>query len=798
MNDMLFDVMPVVALRGLVVFPQSHLHFDVGRKKSIAALKAAMADNRTVFLVAQKEVSIEDPEDKHLHKIGVVATVNQVMKLPNSENVRVAIEGLYRAETVKILSREPYLEATVRKRNNLPIKSEDKDYIKALVRQIKDVFEEYSMVAPRLAPDVVLGVIDENDPAKLADYIAENIMIDFEQRYEILKSINIKDKLTKTCVMLKSECELLKLEEKIQDKVQKSMDQNQKEYYLKEQLKAISGELNNGKSLEEETVNYRNKIKKIALSKEHEEKLLRECDRLEHMSPSSPESTVSRNYLETVLNLPWNVYTKDKIDLKKARKVLDSDHFGMNKVKDRIIEMLAVRKLNPEITGQIICLVGPPGVGKTSIAKSIARAIGRKYGRISLGGVHDEAEIRGHRKTYIGSMPGKIISTIEQTKSSNPLILLDEIDKLGNDYKGDPASALLEVLDAEQNSTFVDHYIDIPFDLSKVLFITTANDKSTIPEPLLDRMEVMELSSYTQDEKFHIAKKYLIPKQKKRHGITANMLRITDDAINVIIDNYTRESGVRKLENKIAEIMRKTAVMFEDTQSKVIVSGKNIEALLGAKKFKNDIISKENEIGVVNGLAWTAVGGTMLEVEAAILDGSGKIELTGSLGDVMKESAKAAISYIRSCADKYNIDSTFYKTKDIHIHVPEGAVPKDGPSAGVTISTALLSALTSRKALSCVAMTGEISLRGRVMPIGGLREKTMAAYRNGIKRVVIPYDNLSDLDEVLQVVKDNIEFVPVKNLVEVFESSLEKSDIDNDCKKTIITSEEVIRASIAQ
>lgn len=786
MDNFIFDVMPVVALRGLVIFPEEKLHFEVGRKKSIAALKAAMANGREVFLVAQKSVSIDEPMPEDLYKIGVVASVQQVTKIPNSENVRVTVNGMYRAEIAEVISLKPFLEASVRLTRSHKIKEEDKDYVSALTRQLKDIFEEYAQVAPRLAPDVLLGVIDEKNPGKLADYIAGNIMLEYEQRYDILKELDIPNRLLKCCTMLKNEIELFAIEDKIQSVVQERIDKNQKEYYLREQMKAISEELGEGKTVEDEILSFRDKIKAIGLEEAYEEKLLDECGRLEKMSPTSPEATVSRSYLMTVLNMPWNVKTEDKLDLKNARKVLDKDHFGLEKVKTRIIEMLAVRKLNPDINGQIICLAGPPGVGKTSIARSIAEAMGRKYVRISLGGVHDEAEIRGHRKTYIGSMPGRIMSAMEQAKSSNPLMLLDEIDKLGSDYKGDPSSALLEVLDAEQNFAFCDHYLEVPFDLSKVLFITTANDKYSIPAPLLDRMEVIELGSYTHEEKFNIAKKHLLPKQRKMHGIPANMLRITDSALHEMIDGYTREAGVRLLEKQIAAVCRKTAFKLDEEKKRVTVKPADLEEMLGSRKYKSEKISGTDEIGVVNGLAWTSVGGELLQAEVTVLAGKGDVKLTGSLGDVMKESASAAISYVRSIASEYDIDESFYKTKDIHIHFPSGAVPKDGPSAGVTIATALLSALTGIPVRGDVAMTGEISLRGRVLPIGGLREKTMAAYRHGIKTVIIPEENKSDLDEVEDVVKENIRFVFAENLETVFENALSKKEAaQTDVKKEI-------------
>lgn len=787
MEDILLnETMPVVALRGLVVFPGDTLHFEVGRKKSIRALERAMRGKRLVFLVAQKEVGIEEPTLEDLYKVGVVASIKQTVKMPNSDHIRVTVDGLYRGEISELLSERLFLNAIIRKRREPKIKDEEKDYLHALVRKVKDQFEIYANIAPRIAPDLILKVIDEKDPSHLADYIAGNIMLEYEQRYYILSCLNVIERLLRLCVMLERESQLLALEEKIQNKVAEQINQNQKEFYLREQLRAISHELNEDVNPEEELAGYKNKILSLKLDKKFEDKLLRECTRLEKMSQSSPEANVSRTYLDTVLNLPWNVYTPDNLDLDNARKVLDEDHYGMEKVKKRIIESLAVRKLNPEITGQIICLVGPPGVGKTSIVSSIAKAMGRKYVRISLGGIHDEAEIRGHRKTYIGAMPGRIISAVNMAKSSNPLMLLDEIDKLGTDYKGDPASALLEALDAEQNNAFCDHYVEIPFDLSKVLFITTANDVSTIPAPLLDRMEVIELSSYTSEEKFNIAKKHLVPKQRKKHGLNGNMLRISDSALKDIITYYTKEAGVRKLERQISSLCRKAAIYFDENQKCLFVKSKNLEEILGPRKYKQNNNNLKDEIGVVNGLAWTAVGGEMLQVEVAIMDGTGKLELTGSLGDVMKESAKAALSYIRSHADEYNIEKDFYKTKDIHIHVPEGAVPKDGPSAGVTMATALISAFTKRKVDRFVAMTGEISLTGKVMTIGGLREKSMAAYLNSIKRVLIPEGNVADLEEVADCVKEEIEFISVDCLEEVFRYALIKQEDEKIIKTEMI------------
>lgn len=769
--------MPTVALRGLVVFPGMNISFDVGREKSINALKAAMAEKQEIFLVTQKDIRDDDPDYDQLYKVGTIARVNHIVRIPNSENIRISVEGIRRAKLCSVLLSKDYLVCEVKPRNDVAVKSENHDYAQALVRHAKDLFEEYAEYAPQLPPDIILNILETHDAGKMADYIAGNIMLEYTDRQKILNEFDPVARLEKMCYRLAKEGDLLRLENEISDKVQEQIDKGQREYYLHEQMKVISKELNEGGSPEEESNELREKILTLALSPESEEKLLKECSRLEKMQYQSPEANVLRVYLETCVALPWNTNTKDNLDLANAQRVLDRDHTGLEKVKERIIESLAVKNLTRSSSAQILCLVGPPGVGKTSIAKSVADALGRKFARISLGGVSDEAEIRGHRKTYIGSMPGRIISAIQQTKVNNPLILLDEIDKLGADYKGDPASALLEVLDPEQNKSFVDRYIELPFDLSKVMFITTANDKSTIPGPLLDRMEIIELSSYTREEKFRIAKNHLVAKQKKLHGLSGNNIRITDKALYALIDGYTREAGVRKLEQKIASLCRKATVkIVKDGGKRVSVKDTDLEALLGVAKFTADTVEEAPVVGVVNGLAWTSVGGELLQAEVAVLDGSGKTELTGSLGDVMKESALAAISYIRANAEKYGIDSKFYKEKDIHIHFPEGAVPKDGPSAGVTMATALVSALSGIPVNQKVAMTGEISLRGRVLPIGGLKEKTMAAYRAGIKTVIIPKKNVPDLSEVDPVVKSAIEFVPVSELGEVFDTALCKNE----------------------
>lgn len=771
-----YKILPVVALRGLVIFPGMSVNFDVGREKSIDAVKAAAADDNKIFLVAQKDLRDDDPDESRLFKMGTVSRITHIVRMPGTDALRVSVEGLYRASLLDLLQENPYLIADVRMRRSTSVKSSDSDYATALLRQTKDYFEDYARVAPHLSKETVLEVIECENPSELSDFIAGNILLEYKKRQQILNELNTVKRLEMVCRLLADEGYLLRIENEINDKVQDSIDKNQREYYLQEQLKAISEELNGGTSEAEECEELRQKILALRLEEKSEEKLLKECSRLRKMSPSSPEAAVSRAYLETCIELPWHKFTKDNLNLINARKSLDRDHYGLEKIKERIIEALAVRQLSGGSYGQILCLAGPPGVGKTSVAKSIAKAMGRSFARISLGGVKDEAEIRGHRKTYIGSMPGRIISAVKTAGTHNPVILLDEVDKLGSDYKGDPSSALLEVLDREQNNSFTDHYLDIPFDLSPVMFITTANDSSTIPAPLLDRMEIIELPSYTHEEKFNIARKHLIPKQLKLHGLSSGSLKISAPALHLLISGYTREAGVRLLEQKIAALCRKTAArIVTEGEQKINVRPEQLEALLGPRKYTENNVVTSPLIGVVNGLAWTSVGGEMLQVECVVMDGSGKLELTGSLGDVMKESAVAAVSYLRSRADCYGLSPSFYKEKDIHIHVPEGAVPKDGPSAGVTIASALLSALSLSPVNQKIAMTGEISLTGRVLPIGGLREKSMAAYRNGIKTVLIPDRNVPDLVSVDEKVKDSVSFIPVSCLDEVFNSVLIKS-----------------------
>lgn len=765
--------MPMVALRGLVVFPEMTLHFDVGRAKSIKAVRTAMEKKLNIFLATQMDLECDDPRSEDIYHSGVVCEIKQVMKLPGTDTLRVVVYGLYRAELLHINSANPYLSAIVRRIETENVNPDDLMYEEALVRNLIGIFEEYAYFVPKLPTDIIVGVSVRKEAAEITDYILSNIPLDYAVKQSLLEELNPLKRAESLCLILKREIELLSIEEEINDKIQAQMEENQREYYLREQIKAISEELNEGDGAISESEDYREKIRAIGFSEDIEKKLLRECDRLMKMQSSSPESAVIRNYLDKIISLPWGYCTEDNLDIENAEKVLDNDHYGLSDVKERILEFLAVRKINPDVKGQIICLAGPPGVGKTSIARSLANAMGRSYARISLGGVRDEADIRGHRKTYIGSMPGRIIDALEAAKSSNPLILLDEVDKLGSDHRGDPSSALLEVLDAEQNNTFTDHYLEIPYDLSKVLFITTANDKSRIPAPLLDRMEVIDLPGYTHEEKFNIAKKHLVPKQIVANGLKKSYVKFTDKALKAIISGYTKEAGVRVLERTVAKVLRKIAVQYaKGYEGKISIKDTDLETYLGPVKFKPDESSKFDQVGVVNGLAYTSVGGTMLTVEVAVMDGNGNVELTGSLGDVIKESAKAAISYIRTNADKYRVDKDFYKNKDIHIHFPEGAVPKDGPSAGVTIFTALVSALSGCKVKSSVAMTGEITVTGRVLPIGGLREKTMAAYVEGIKTVVVPEANRSDLEKVDEKVKEKINFVFAKTGDDVLKAAL--------------------------
>lgn len=767
--------LPAIALRGLVVFPNNVVHFEVGRAKSIAAIEAAMRTNSSVFLVAQQEMDVEEPTIRDLYAYGVIAEIKQVLRV-SDELVKVLVEGKTRARLLELDAGEKYLQAAVRPVAVRGIAADKRTQVEALVRSLKDCFEEYLSYSPQISKDVVYNIVSSDSPLFLSEYMPANLLFKYEDKQTILNESTLLGRLEKLLTLLRQECQILDIERDLDDKVNAQMDKGQREYYLREQMHIISEELGDSEDTRAEADTYREKIKALQLDEESTEKLLKECDRLARMQGSSAETGVIRSYLDACLALPWHTTTEDDLDQAHARKVLDKEHYGLQKVKERILELLAVRKLNQDVKGQIICLVGPPGVGKTSIAHSIAECMGRKFARMSLGGVHDEAEIRGHRRTYIGAMPGRIISAITTAKSTNPVILLDEIDKLAGDYKGDPSSALLEVLDPEQNRTFKDNYLDIPFDLSEVLFITTANDASTIPGPLYDRMDVIELPSYTRTEKFNIAKRHLLPKQLKNNGLEGRVT-LTSSALYAIIDGYTREAGVRNLERTITSVLRKCAQKIAaGEEEKVSVSAAAVKALLGPEKVKPTFISRKDAVGIANGLAWTSVGGEMLPVEVAVIpNGSGKIEITGSLGDVMKESAQLAVTYARVHAEEYGIPADKFKNTDLHIHAPEGAVPKDGPSAGVTLTTALISALSGIPVRHNLAMTGEITLHGNVLPIGGLKEKSMAAFREGISTVLIPKDNASDLYEVDAEVKEKVCFIPVGNLSEVLKHALVRS-----------------------
>ena len=777
MSDMIYaGKMPVLALRGLAIFPEQTVHFDVGRVKSALALEEAMKGDQILLLIPQKDIMEDDPGYAGLFSVGTVVKVKQILKAQN-DNIRVLVTGLRRAKITEMLKTEPFLSAMVESVPETQVK--DNLRARALRREATTLFAAYQEFMDRPAQGVQLRLLASENCGYIADSIAQNSGMDYRDKAKLLCQLNPVRRLESAIKMLQQEIEMLRLESDIQERTRVTIDQQQRDYYLREQIKVIREELGEGDDMNE-FAEYEKGILLLNLPQESEQKLLKDLARLKKQPFGSSEGAVLRNYLDTVLELPWNKSTKERVDVEAARKVLNKDHYGLEKVKERILQTIAVRQMAPQLPPQILCLVGPPGIGKTSIAYSVAKSLNRKVARIALGGVHDEADIRGHRKTYVGAMPGRILAAMTQAGSMNPILLLDEIDKMGSDHRGDPSAALLEVLDGEQNKTYRDHYLEIPFDLSNVMFITTANTLDTVPRPLLDRMEVIELGSYTDEEKLMIAKNHLIPKQLEKHGLKKNQLRISDDGIREIITCYTRESGVRNLERCFAEICRKAAMhLLEKEEAKrVQINASNVEMFLGVRKFLPEKLSGDDQVGIVTGLAWTAVGGDTLDVEVNVMDGSGKLELTGNLGDVMKESVHAALSYIRSNASKLDIPADFYKTKDIHVHFPAGAVPKDGPSAGITVCTAIVSALTERSVRCDVAMTGEISLRGRVLPIGGLKEKTMAALRYGIRTVIIPQDNERDLEEIDQNVRNALNFVIAQNVDTVLQTALNpKEDV---------------------
>ncbi|HOQ16934.1 MAG TPA: endopeptidase La [Defluviitaleaceae bacterium] len=765
---------PLVALRGLTVFPKMILHFDVARQKSIKALEESMVKGEPIFLVAQKEAEIEEPDIEDLYTVGTISHIKQILKLPNNA-IRVLVEGHERGRIISFKQKDPFFLVYVEKDNKTRKMNTDSDNlnVKALLRLAAETLEDYARINNRISPDTLNSIISMEKPGEMADAIISNIHLKLEIKQQVLSEFDEENRLMMAIEILKSEIEIMEVQKEILEKVKKKIDKSQREYYLREQLKIIQNELGDKDGIQAEVDEYRAKLERLSPPQEVRERIEKELDKMIKMPSSSAESAVVRNYIQWLLDLPWTQETRESISIDKAEKILEKDHYGLEQVKERILEYLSIRALSPEADSPIICLVGPPGVGKTSIAHSIAKALNRKYVRISLGGVRDEAEIRGHRRTYVGALPGKIIQAMKNAKSKNPLMLLDEIDKMSSDFRGDPASALLEVLDSEQNSAFVDHYIDMPFDLSKVLFLTTANTLDTIPKPLLDRMEVIRISGYTTEEKFHIANNHLMDKQLKKNGLKKSQIRIDKKAIESIIIYYTKEAGVRQLERMIGQLCRKVAKeIIKENKKMVRITESNLEKYLGKKKYRLNKIIEEAEVGIARGLAWTPAGGDTLSIEVNTMKGTGKFELTGQLGEVMKESAKAAISYIRSKAEDFGIDADFYKTNDIHIHVPEGAVPKDGPSAGITMATAMISALTNMPVNNYVAMTGEITLRGRVLPVGGLKEKILAAKAAGIKKVLIPAENEVDLQEIPDSVKNNLEIVPVKTMNEVLMHAL--------------------------
>ncbi len=783
--------LPLLPLRGLTVFPYMILTFDVGREKSVKALDEAMINNQLIFLTAQKDAKNDSPDVDDIYKVGTISRVKQLLRLPGN-TIRVLVEGISRAEVKNYIQTEPYFIAEVAEKIIPEDKSRDVEY-EALKRKVLSTFDEYSKLNGKISPDTVSSISAIEEIGQMSDIIASNMQVKVDQKQEILDEFHPERRMEKLLEMLMSEIEILEVEKDISVRVRKQIDKMQREYYLREQIKAIQTELGDKDGVAGEVEEYKRKLEAANLPEEAQKKVLKELDRLQKMPSGSAEGSVIRTYLEWIFDLPWGKKTDEMIDLIKAEQILNDDHYGLEKVKERILEYLAVLKLTNHLKGPILCLVGPPGVGKTSIAKSIARALNRNYVRMSLGGVRDEAEIRGHRRTYVGAMPGRILNALKQAGSSNPLILLDEIDKMSSDFRGDPASAMLEVLDAEQNFSFRDHYLELPVDLSDVLFLTTANTLDTIPRPLLDRMEVITISGYTEEEKVQIAQRYLLGKQMKSHGLLKKNLRVGEDTIRSVINHYTREAGVRNLEREIANVCRKAArVLVAGSRKSVTITPANIEKYLGTKRFRYDKANEKDEVGIATGLAWTPVGGDTLAIEVTLMDGSGKLELTGQLGDVMKESARAAVSFIRSRTELLGIDKDFHSKYDIHIHVPEGAIPKDGPSAGITLATAMVSALTGRAVKRNVAMTGEITLRGRVLPIGGLKEKVLAAHRAGIDTIIVPVENKKDIDEIPDNVRSQLKFVLSAEMDTVLCNALAAETVVKDADGTDNSKEHVM------
>jgi len=763
--------LPLLPLRGLTIFPYMVLHFDVGRPKSIAALEAAMVNDQEIFLSSQVDSKIDEPDQNEIYEVGTIAKIKQMLKLPG-DTIRVLVEGLERGKILDYVKDEPYYEVDFM----TPIKYNYRDMeleMEAVARSVLSVFEKFVKLSSKVSPEILLTVTSLDDYDRLADIIAANTLVKTEDKQRVLEAFDPVDRLENLYEILTREIEILEIENKINLRVRRQIDKVQREYYLREQIKAIQKELGESDGISEEVKEYQEKIEKANLPEEALEKANKELDRLARMGQGSAEGSVIRTYLDWITDLPWDIQTDDNLDLKNAAKILDEDHYGLTKVKERVIEYLAVRQMTKSMKGPILCFVGPPGVGKTSIAKSIARSLDRKFIQMSVGGVRDEAEIRGHRRTYVGAIPGRVISSIKHAGTKNPVFLLDEIDKMSSDFRGDPASALLEVLDPEQNNAFRDHYLELAFDLSNVMFLTTANNLDTIPRPLLDRMEIIHISGYTEEEKLNIATKYLIPKQLKEHGISKNSIRITENTIRNIINYYTRESGVRELERQIAAICRKVARrLIDDKVKSVRITENNLEKYLGIPKYRYDKVEKNDEVGIVTGLAWTPVGGDTLSIEVVPMAGKGKLVLTGQLGDVMKESARAGFSYIRSRSKEFGLEDDFHEQTDIHIHIPEGAIPKDGPSAGITMTTAVVSALLGVKVKSNLAMTGEITLRGRVLPVGGIKEKILAAHRAGITNILIPKENERDLIDIPDNIKRNLTIRAVETMDEVLEYAL--------------------------